>query len=547
MKNISDKIDPSLVVLSGDITDSSAGSSFFQIYSSNYQNWVLYNNSRYESGLVKEGRVLLEYPGNHDYFKVAGDDTPLNYYKKFAFHNELSETGTIFSINTSIGPINFISFAVLHPPLPTTPFGSLPQVHPDDVDLLRRSIYDNGTNIIVSHFPVSTIWERSAPNGESLRSVITRSHLYIAGHTHPRSIDVQHVNDTLSVICPISRRYTHAGFITIEKNAIAYSEITPADENIIAVTYPTPLNQVHKHQVFNVNSFPVRVLGFSSSVLTLDLYIDNVLIGNIPMTRQINNRTRLYSLNVTVENGRHNLRIEGDSTKEFEFFVGETSPVITEKISLNFGIVIFPFSMIFLAIAFVRIIPYWIPLKSKLDNFSDFMFYSEGEYTIFQQFYLGLLHFWTRPRKLPLHLYLLFIFLFCWIYIIPYIETQVEHLVAVIWIWGYKAGDCLSFDTMTFAVLMFYYLMFFIQFLNIAGIWFESQKLCISQIIEFVISWICVFIVTVAWFVIGYFHGGAFSIFTSVFTYFLIITYVWVIVTLVRSRNIKIGGKEEMP
>ena len=502
LKYIGDIINPEVLLITGDLTDSSDDGGFVQVMETNLENWKMYNESRYNSGIINN-RTLIEITGNHDIYGVYKNDSSKNYYNQFAMFPELSKNGNSFIVDLPIfNKINFVTFNPMKFPFPPPPLGTIPKASKRDMDDLKKAIIPGAINIIISHYPITTIWKSSDSNGNSFESIVNQYDIYLSGHTHPEHVEFYHVDDVTNVVSPASKYNPAFGLISIDFGGIGYTECKSITENFISVTYPVPWKQLSKNHVFNLNDFSVKVLGFSNKSLNLVLYIDKQKIGNLTQIKEIKENVSLYSLPVNVKNGKHVLKIEGDSSMEFEFFVGETLPSFKESGLMNLKSLVIGLYAFFFIYAVLHFVPFWLLFKDKLKDFSEFLFYGEGTYSIPKQILYGLLHFWTRLRNVPLLIYIYLIFLSLWIYIIPYIEMKIEGNVIPIFLWGYISNG-VNHDMISILIIFCYYLLFIIPLINIIGLYFENDKMCVSQIIEFVLFSISILFATIIWFIIA--------------------------------------------
>jgi hypothetical protein len=386
----------------------------------------------------------------------------------------------------------------------------MPFILSEYLDKIEGLIVNNKTNIILCHYPLMTLW--------SSRSVVNsfkKADFVLTGHTHPSHSQIRHYGNLLSVICPPVAYTNFGGLVTIEEGGFVWHEFSPMTEDLVVVTFPVPLMQLYPAQIFNENSFPVRVLSFSVNPLTLSLVIDGKSYGMIPVIRKCRPHVWFYSLGVQLSNGLHQLSISGASFQEFEFFIGPESPKIAESaLDLSSGLTI-GFAVFFGILCLLKLIPWWIPLASHIDEFAIFLNFGTGDIPWQKQLYLGPLYLWSRLRNVPLVVFAVLWFALLWPLVIPFYITRIESTVAVLWCWGYIAkGDHFKFN-LPLMLLMAYFLIIIIPLLNITGTFYEGTRLCLAQMIEIGLFCLPIIAGIVAWFLITVAAGGAFTVFTS--------------------------------
>ncbi|OHS97690.1 hypothetical protein TRFO_36058 [Tritrichomonas foetus] len=540
-------INPELLIFTGDIADASVTGSFFEIRKQDKRSWDTYLDVLSKSGLDQDCDII-DIPGNHDLYNIESEQSSSNYFPKYAHYQVTSMNVQSIVIKNKY---NFIAVNPVSFPYISAPLGMMPFTPTDILDEMEKQLKDkkNYTNIIISHYPHFSTWT-AHPN--RMRDIYSKAQFFLCGHTHPSNAQIMHYGEVISVVTSPGSYSNNFGLVTIEKGAIIYHQITvnvdddPEFNDYLAVTYPIPLQQLSRDQVFNKNQFPVRALGFSSKDLNLKLYIDDQLVGNMNLINRVKSNVGLYSYDVDVPDGQHKLKIEGDLTKEFEFFVGSKSPTIKESSNSVFTPYFFMGGVGALSfLILIRLIPFWLLCKEKLTEFEDFMFYGEGDIKWYHQMYLGPLYMICRLRKVPKSIYFTLIFMFVWYIPLPFYFTKIESKLATLWCWGYMSENTLFKFNTPLWFLLFYYLMVLLPLIDISGLAFEHTPLMVIHKVEFVLFCICIGIVFIAWILITTVAGGAFTVFTSFMLYFVVFAIVFIFCKIFIRPKIAVSSAAE--
>jgi predicted MPP superfamily phosphohydrolase len=514
---IVERISPELTIFTGDMVDGTSTTQLFEVRQQFVENWLEYNKTITNSRISSETSKLIMIPGNHDLYNVESYESPNNFYPRFRvdplvdFHVEAIdyESGNV--------SLRFLSFNPVRFPFITVPLGVMPYVLPEYLDQLEAAIADDRINVILAHYPLSSLW-----SSRSIVDSFGKADVILCGHTHPVHAQVRHYGDLLSVVTSPIGYGDFGGLVTIDEGAFVYHEFEPAAEKWIAVTFPVPLAQVSPSQIFNENSFPVRVLSFSAQPLELSLAVDKSSLGRIPFVRQIHSHVRLYSLDVELPDGVHTLAISGDAACEFEFFIGSESPSYSES-GLDFSSdLAIGFAAWLGILCLLKVIPWWIPLKSKLDDFSNLLHFGNVVIPWFHQLYLGPLYLWARLRKASLSVHIVCCLAIFWPLVIPFYITKIESTVAAVWCWGYFAqGTHFKFQV-PILLLALYFGIVLLPLCCISGTLYEGDQLRMAQKVEMGLFGIPIVIAVILYFVMLAAAGRAFSVFTSPGLYLLL-------------------------
>ena len=189
-----DVIEPTVVLATGDLTDSRVGLAFgsHQIR----EEWEMYHDILMRSNVTKK-TTWIDIRGNHDNFNVNGWNDSKNFYKKYSMSGSAghsshfatvvkssssSVSSSTSDVSKSVDTFAFIGVdACLHPG-PKRPFNFIGVLHEEDIhaiEVLRRSVGSQNMTFWFGHYPTSAIAE---PVSKGIRDVIDG--FYFCGHLH---------------------------------------------------------------------------------------------------------------------------------------------------------------------------------------------------------------------------------------------------------------------------------------------------------------------------------------------------------------------------
>ncbi|XP_029454541.1 transmembrane protein 62 isoform X2 [Rhinatrema bivittatum] len=150
-----DIIKPSLVLMTGDITDAKTknklGSDQFKM------EWQIYQTILKRSRAMEKSK-WLDIRGNHDAFNIPDLQSVRNYYRKYS---ALRKEGSFHYVHrTSFGNYSFICVDATLTPGPKRPynfFGILNKEQMDELSLLAKESQHSNQSIWFGHYPTSTI------------------------------------------------------------------------------------------------------------------------------------------------------------------------------------------------------------------------------------------------------------------------------------------------------------------------------------------------------------------------------------------------------
>jgi hypothetical protein len=363
-----------------------------------------------------------------------------------------------------------------------------------------------------------------------MSDVFNAGDFMISGHLHPQTPSIMHSDQESYVINPALVNSDNGGLVTMERGAIVYHELRTLERNGLFVSYPIPLDQLNPRQVFNENSFPIRVLAFCEDEVepTLQYSIDSGAFVGLPFVSRLNSTVFFHSIQITnIGNGKHSLVVKSGATStELEFFVGQKSPKVRHGgLSFMTPKLFFAVVPVLIVLCLLKLLPWWLFLSEKIDEFETYMKDGEGDVKWYHQLWLGPLYLWSRFRNVPLIMSIWLGALLVWYLPLPYYLTMIEDVVQGVWCWGVIAnGELFKFNTPLWFTAVFL-LMMELPLLCITGNIYERGRLCLAQKIEIGLFVVPLVIVLVMLFVVLIVTGGAFSFFTSPALYVLLSTY----------------------
>lgn len=288
-------------------------------------------------GLLKNYSVenLVENAGNHDMFAVLSFTSDESYFAK---HKEWTEDEFRVSVvNRTIGEerVYFIvanpyEFPTPHPPL-------LFWVKPSRrfLDLMEdalESIDEDAHVIILVHYPFD-MWkfEGRSRNGRSFKDIIKsgRATLLLAGHMHPDYPWYLHHDGGMEIVGTDLMTHHRFGVVTMDNGRIAYHSVDVLNPDLVFVTNPVNKSGLGPRQVFNEPG-ELRVMAFTQTEPSFTATVDDT---NVPIKCELSDTHYLCTGDISfVEYGFHKFVLNGISSREFEFFVGNETETFTESI-----------------------------------------------------------------------------------------------------------------------------------------------------------------------------------------------------------------------
>lgn len=531
----------------------------FTIINENLQVFKVEHNGKYPT--------ILEMMGNHDMFNIRNENSESNLFKKYANHQVRSSRIESFIIPwTDKKSIKIVTFNPGSFPFPSAPLGNIIYVDDDTLDLVDKHLAYDGesmnyseditndhVNIVVSHFPFTALYTDSP---KKQNKVFSKTDLILTGHTHPSSRKIYHYNKLIPhVITPTQSRYYNFGLVTVDLNghSLVYHQVdydeNNSDNPVACVTFPIPYEQLSNNQIFdfeNRSMIPVRLILMNPSAIEnnpIHVFIDSKSYGKMEFKEHINENADFYETVVISNNefsGKHTLEIrcKDKVLQSFDFYVGQESPKMKESLVSIFSADLF-FTLLGVCgfCVLIRLIPFWFIFKDAykiLDKYERYIYYIEDKeyFPVYKQVYLGPWYIISRLRKVPTSVYFIFVFLFLWYLPLFLFVATIEDGKYPMFVWGFLSDHKLKRINETVWFVAFYYLIYMLPLIDIAGLSFELEvndedgkhykrfdALHIFEFAFFSFFWIFILIV---WLILMCLEGGAFAVFASPMTYITI-------------------------
>ena len=564
LRELVENFEPQIVVLTGDIVDSSDSLNSVKYHRNFQENWDAFDAAFRDSGFWDiPGLRLLPVAGNHDEFAVA-EDTPEKHPFRRYFLNDDDEfylRSVVIENTNGNKPFNFVLFNPVYPPAPTGPLAMAPFITKENIERLKGMLLEDHFNVLVTHYPIIFLWSDADSTGRSIREACGQYDLMVTGHLHPRSPESYRMNGKLSIISSTNRRSGTPTIYTIDNNMSNFHIINTSIKHPLLITYPLNELAITSETIFNLHDFEVRVLYLSDDQnADITFSIDENDYGSLGFKQQVRDGVLLFTSDVSnIADGFHTLHVHANPSGEndeetdytMEFFVGNEYP--QRQWSYNWFALLFParlqvgIACFVTAYATLRIIPFWLipAVKSILETYDNYLYHSdEVSLAGWQIFLYSILDFITRFRKCGTITYFTLIFDTLWPLFIPLYVTPIDGKFGAIFGYGMVVDGHISIFVAHFLVWWIYTLVFVFPLGGFSSFVREKKPFyfeCVIYAIELIG-------ILITWFIIGNFVGEEIGIFASPLTYIIIISYVLVIIDLVfffKRTKCKVEGQDE--
>ena len=543
LKYISEKIDPLVVVNTGDLIGNFVKNKFTQFYRQYKENWVFYNESIAETKLT-ENRYYIVTPGNHDQMDVSDFDSPNNNWRDFISDNKTHLHFSKLEVDTDLGKYNIILFNPIEYPFPSALLGMMPFCNTGFLDVIEGMSDDSIPTIYGSHYPLFFLRTRKSSRGRSITDITDDGILYLSGHLHPSEVELaRDTTDKLHVVMTALNNYNYSGLVFIDNGAINYYSILPEEEQKIFITYPQIEEQISAKSVFNENSFSIRVVTLEKfDKLFIDL--DGKRVGEMEYKKQVTGSKvqHFYTFNIKVEDGDHELLVSDESqenSQQINFFVGEQTPLTIEKQSkVHIPIFYLVATPMLLAFFLIILLPIWRPFSHYLAIFDDYIVDADVSLPWWKAFLISLIYPLCRMRKVPVFLRIVLAINIIYIGIGPLWLSKIDNkAICVVISWGcFIDGERYEYVVQFWLMILYLVVLSNLSY-GYLGVFYETRNLTIIHYIEIGFFAIGYAIGFVAWVIAVITTGGAFSVFASPLTYVIIIFPIVIGYLSIRERR----------
>lgn len=446
---ITANIDPSYLLLTGDITDNLDEESVFSPAYPHEDHFKLYKSIR-EHSKIQNDR-LIEILGNHDTWGRLNFD---HYYQYFVNGDKMKENFYVQTYEKE--NLRVISFCPVHFPTGHTTYHFIVPIYREMLDALESALEaptKSKYTIFSMHFTLGMIFPldlvRSSRTKRSFKKIVGDPKYNVVamlnGHTHPKRIEWLHYGSTIELTSTALLMSDGFQIFSIDNGRINYKTFYQNDTKPAMITSPTPDKIATR--IFNDNEFQVRVVSFNSMAKKFSISIDGQNFGDLKFDRKIDNFSSLYSLKVHVESGHHQISVDGDLIDSFNFSVSQkVGPFSEVKFSPLNGPVMIIWLLIFTVYQIIVLCIAFCPFKMQSASlFCSFLIRNENAKSV----YLGPVVIGLLFRKLPKSQKLLLLFVTLYPYFFPIGIEIIEGKVGVwnvygVWVDGRTTYDVVS-------------------------------------------------------------------------------------------------------
>lgn len=444
-----EKINPSWVLLSGDLVDNYVGHKSPTISIQTESHWILYNKAVNESEIPND--MIFEIYGNHDLWGLKEwnpkTSMPARYVR--------TEMPNLQVFSHERRDVRIVAFTPQEFPTGYGPFAFILAIKPKHLDLLEAELKKPTSckyTVFTCHYTHELLYPRNAKSksGLTLKEMLPYYNVsvYLNGHTHPKRLETVHFGNTMELTARATKLYDDLTLLSIDNNRINYKIIKPTKSFNAMVTHPAPQHL----QAYNYKdtTFPINVVSFSPSK-TKVFNITGDVEGQLQFSGYIDDKdmVALYSMNVTMDSGIHTIHVSGDLTEDVTFAVNCVSGPFKESqkalVDPKTGIVGFPMMIILYTIIVVFM---WVPFP-YFDSTADFILGKDSEFN-YICLLLGPITVGRAISGIEIWLKILITVVVEWQLLLPILLYNFEGDVAALFSWGYVAEGKFVLDVFSF-------------------------------------------------------------------------------------------------
>ena len=434
------RFSPEFVLLTGDLSDNYNHKAAPRFGGQVEEYWKHY----YEL-ISNLSAPVYDVAGNHDMWGVRRFDSENNNVLDYSGAHKRNETKTWEEFVVKKVVHGKYTIVLVNPfEFPTARAPMLFWMCPPraTLDLIEQTIRESENVILASHYP-SDMWCELAKSSSGLRFrdmvEIPNVIAHIAGHSHPRTVAVQHIGSTggLELIGPVAYKRKKFGIVTVDNGKIAWTEARSEDhqEPLIVVSHPVPKTQITPHENFADLNTEVRLIAFTDKVLNIE--VSGAVVGQMTRTRQLVNGAWLYTHPLNLSSGLdYEIHFSGDFNGSVEFTVADEYKQVKEEGPLfprTIRMLIYLLPPFFLVAAVIV-----FPLRCLACTSAEEWIEGESDESAWLlSIFAGFLLVRTRVLRLPIALRVAFFIAVMWPLALPTVFFTVEGALGVIWSYGY--------------------------------------------------------------------------------------------------------------
>ena len=327
LKYISENVNSTFTVLTGDLTDNLATTSVWSAAHPIDEHWELYRDVVWNCGI--DPQKIIEVLGNHDTWgRVSFEERYFDYLLHPMRDNWYSQSYERDGVRVVTWmPIYF-------PTGRTVYFFDIP-IYPHMLDRLEEELEketQSKVTVVASHFSTGLMFPmkgvRSTRGKQNLVEMLSNPKYnvkgFINGHAHPKTgTESIHIGSTIEFTGPDMLEFDKFAVFSYDNGRINYDTFSPKDTKNAIVT--SPGRDELQTKIYSDESFQIRVVSFTSNATKF--HVSGAVEGDLKFVRKTETGMSLYAMDVTLPKGHYTIEITGDIHRVINFSVGvETGP-----------------------------------------------------------------------------------------------------------------------------------------------------------------------------------------------------------------------------